>query len=577
MMTMNPTPSRSPRPRPRFPIPVLALLVAAAFATPAQAQSVADERAGLQQLRATTLALIEALVSQGLLSRERADALLQQAAPAAAPAAPPAAPQWGTPAAGAAPPVVRVPYIPEATKQAIKDEIRREMLITTREEGWASPRVLPNWLRGLTIGGDVRVRAQFEDYDEARYAADSTGLCDIVGGNLPAACYRSQFASPAWSPDLTNTTEDRERMTLRARLSIGAKVGDDTQLGLRLSTGNSSGPTSSSATLGSGFNKSGVTIDRAFVRWEPRFDFRLVAGRMDNPFFGSDLLWPEDLGFDGLALQAERNLVSGAYAFGTLGAFPLLEFASSGRDAWLYALQLGTDWALGSSTQLRVGIGLYEFSRLEGVRETAPPPTGALAGTTGYFSSQYPAALRLKGNTLINLNDPTNTGAPTWGLASKFRPVNVTTQLTMRVTPMLTGSANLDWVRNGGFDLADIRRRAGTDAVNDLAERNTGLQLRLGLVKTQVYGLQNNGDWSLFAAWRRFERDAWVDGFTDTTWNGGGTNYQGWQIGGTYAFDGRATLGLRATSTRNLRDGQPTLSSAPFRLDTLQVDLNARF
>jgi hypothetical protein len=558
--------------KPDFKTLTLTLLVALAAGAVLPAR--ADERQALEQLRATTLALIEALVSQGLLPRERADTLIRQAAP---PPSPSATPAWGTPlaAAGAASaPVVRVPYIPESLRQQITTDIRNEVLATARTDGWADARALPKWLGGITLGGDLRVRWQHEGFDEARYAADALGLCDIVGGNLPAACYRTQGASPAWSPDMANTSIDRDRLALRARVALEAKVSNDTQVALRLSTGSSSGPTSSSQTLGSGFNKLGVVIDRAWLRWEPRYDFRVLAGRMPNPFFGSDLLWPDDLGFDGVALQGDVDLRPGAYAFGTIGAFPLLEFSTDRNDKWLYALQVGSQWALGNNTQLRVGLGVYQFANLEGVRETQPAPTGALAGTTDYFSSQYPSALRLKGNTLINLNDPTSTAAPTWGLASKFRPINLTTQLTLRATDFVNVGINVDWVKNGAFDLADIRRRAGTDAVNDLAERTTGLQARLTV---GTVALDTPGDWQLSAAWRQFERDAWVDGLTDTTWHGGGTNYQGFQIGGSYAFDSRTSLALRATSTRNLSDGQANLSSAPLKVEVLQVDLSSRF
>jgi Putative porin len=63
----------------------------------------------------------------------------------------------------------------------------------------------------------------------------------------------------------------------------------------------------------------------------------------------------------------------------------------------------------------------------------------------------------------------------------------------------------------------------------------------------------------------------------------GGTNYQGWQLGGHYAFDRRTSLGFRLTSTRNLEDGVtdangvPTASNNPLKIDVLQVDLNTRF
>ena len=102
--------------------------------------------------------------------------------------------------------------------------------------------------------------------------------------------------------------------------------------------------------------------------------------------------------------------------------------------------------------------------------------------------------------------------------------------------------------------------------------------------------LARRGDWQAFATLRQVERDAWVDGFTDTTWHLGGTNYKGWSIGGNYGLDRNFWLGARWTSTRNLDDGvrflavpgDPTslsgnLSSAPLRIDVFQLDLNVRF
>jgi hypothetical protein len=550
-------------------------LLTALAAGPAAAQgpaAVAEERAALEQLRATTVALIEALVSQGLLSRERADALLKMAAKPAR--AEPEAPTWGSALAApaAASGVIRVPYLPETLKAQIKEDIRNDVLAQAREEGWADPRAIPRWTRGLSVSGDLRVRLQDERYDYT---------------NLPAETFRGQTASPAWAPDLSNTLTERNRLTLRARLAVDAKVSDDTAAGIRLSTGTTSGPTSSSQTLGTGFNKAGVVIDRAFLRYEPRFDFRVLAGRFANPFFGSDLLWPDDLSFDGVAVQAERNLVPGAFAFATVGVFPLEELSVDRRDKWLYALQVGSDWSLGSTTQLRVGAAVYDFANIQGVRETDPPPSGPRAGTVPYFGSQYPASVRLKGNTLINLNDPTSTAAPTWGLASKFRPINLSAGLTLRAFDPIEIGVNLDWVHNSAFDIADIRRRAGTAAVDSLVARTTGIQAKLTLGMAR---LAEKGDWQLSAAMRQFERDAWVDGFTDTTWHLGGTNYKGWQIGGQYAFDRRTSLGFKVTSTRNLDDGyrylavlgdpnsvSGNLSSAPLKIDVFQIDLNTRF
>nr|WP_295077487.1 putative porin [uncultured Roseateles sp.] len=595
----------------------LALALASALCVPT---AHADEKRELEQLRATTLALIDALVGQGLLSRERADALLKQAqTPAAAPAPAPAT--WGTPLTGAAVAgaaagavasgaggngVIRVPYVSETLRAQMREEIKNEVLATAREERWADPRSLPEWVRGTTVEGDVRVRWQSERYAQPSYAVDPiTGQqigvpCLNVSGNLPAECYRTQKDSPAWAPDLVNTTNNRDRLTLRARLGVAVKVSDEVSTGLRISTGTTSGPSSASQTLGNYFNKSSVVLDRAFIRWEPRYNLRMLAGRMANPFYGGDLLWPDDIGFDGLAAQGDLTLASGMFGFATAGAFALEEFNTDKRDKWLYGFQAGLEMAMGNNTIARAALGSYRFQNIEGVRATELPlaSSNPRSATQSYLSSQYAISARQKGNTLINLcpvsseNNatvpaPCTNGGPVWGLASKFLPINLSAGLTFKQFDPVEIGVSLDWVRNSGFDLADIRKRAGSSTVDNLAERSTGAQLRFNLGTPK---LANAGDWTTFVALRRFERDAWLDAFTDTTWHMGGTNYQGWQIGGQYAFDRRSTIGARLTSTRNLDDGvrvpldpsNPSivtgnLSSATLKIDVFQIDLNTRF
>jgi hypothetical protein len=593
-------------------IPSLAALAVALLLAPA---AHADEREALERLRATTIALIEALVQQGLITRERADALLRPAQGAAAPSA---SPQWGAPrrpADGEAPPgTVRVPYLSETARQKLREELKSDIVGAARDEGWLGGASFPSWIRDLRLGGDLRLRAQAELYDKPRYLRDAQtgavigGPCDIVGGNLPAECFREQAvrgASPAWAPDLANNSIDRERLTLRARLRAEAAVTADTTAGLRLSTGSTSGPSSSSQTLGSQFNRSQFLLDRAWLRWEPRYDLTIVAGRMDKPFLAGDVVWPDDLGFDGLAATGRLPLFDRVMGWATAGAFPLEELSLSPRDKWLYALQIGSQWQIDNEgTQLRIGLAAYDFQRVEGIRETALPPADPRAGTMAYFASQYPASVRLKGNTLINLNAPSSTAAPTWGLASKFKPLHLAAQFDMRFGPRpedapppprgvdyvppppppLELQIGLDWLRNTAFDLADIQRRAGIP-ISGLKAKTSGGQVHFRLGKP---GLTERGHWLLQAAWRRLERDAWIDGFTDTTWHLGGTNYEGWQLGGQYAFDRRTSLGLRVTSTRNLDDGVRTqignppvsvgnLSSAPMKIDVIQIDLSTRF
>ncbi len=546
---------RSPR---RRTAAIGACLLIGALVAPAAR---ADEKAELQQLRATTLALIEALVAQGLLSRERADALVKQAAPppvAAGQAAAPTAAAAAPPESGAKGNVVRIPYIPQTTRNEIRDEVKLEVLTQAREEGWADPRQVPAWVKALTVYGDIRLRYQYDQFGE---------------DNLPAEFYRLQTATPAWSPDVINTTTDRSRLTLRARLGVGAKISQDLSAAIGIGTGNTNGATSTSQTLGSYFNKYSLVIDTAFLRYEPRYNLRVIGGRMPNPFYGSDLLWPEDLRFDGVVAQGEYDLAPGVYSYATLGAFPLQTFSTGGNGKWLGGLQVGAAGAWGANTLWRLGLAYFDYHNIEGVQETQPPPGGALAGLGNYLSSAYPASARLRGNTLMNINDPTSTADPVWGLASKFRPINLTAGLTFRQFDPVAVDLRVDYVKNSAFDLADIRQRSGVPDLQ-LAEQTSGAQLRL-VVGNEL--LAEPGAWQMLLALRRFERDAWLDAFTDTTWNGGGTNYSGWSLGARYAFDRNAYVGLRWTSTRNLSDGSNDLSSAPFKLNTLQVDVNAGF
>lgn len=561
------SPSHPPCP-PRRALCALALAASLAAPAPVAAQGPdsSAERAALEQLRSTTTALIEALVAQGLLPREKADALLRQAS------APPPG-QWGSPpAAGAAGrPVQRVPYLSQSAREELRDQVRTDVLATVQREAWALPDQVPAWTRAITVGGDVRLRLQSELYGDGNLRADQYRLQSELG------------ASPAWAPDLVNATEDRHRMTLRARLELNAQLSSQAQGQLRLSTGGSTSPNSASQTLGNGFNRLSVGWDRALLRWRAAPELQLTGGRMGVPFQGSTLLWPDDLSLDGAVAEYTVAPVSQPGWRWQMrgGAFPLQEFNVDSQDKWLLGLQAGFEWSPDWATRLRASVAYYDFQRIEGVRASQLPPSGALEGTVPYLSSAYPDNIRGKGNTLINLNSPQSLARPVWGLASKFRPVNLTLSgRFLQLFPLELG-VQLDLVKNLGFDSGDIERRAQDPRVRLVSEKTRGFELR-----TQLGQLAMNeaGAWQVFAALRQLERDAWPDAFTDTTWHVGGTNYKGWSIGGLYALDSALRLGWRWTSTRNLDDGviaplapTGTLSAAPFKVDVLQLEVSSRF
>jgi len=551
----------------------------------------ADERAELEQLRATTMSLMQALIDAGLITREKADEIVRQARAKVTQAAESTAPsdsQKDTKEAKdeTKPKVVRVPYVPESVKAEMREQIKQEVLAQAHDERWGDPGALPEWLRRVTVEGDLRVR-----YEHDLFGSSNNPVFNAQGG------FQGQAGNViAWAPDLTNSTHDRDRMTLRARVGIKAALSDDVSAGIRLSTGNGNSPgtgynpSSESVTQGNYFVKDATYFDQAYLQYNHLGEAMAVAGRFGNPFFGTDLTWPDDLNFDGVALSYKPAFGAGHSAFMTVGAFPLQEFETSRSDKWLYGAQIGTSLNIAPKVQFRLGLAMYDFQGVEGVSDTNPG-----AASLGYdfrpnLSTEYPATVRQKGNTLIRINNGTgdvvtsnNTqtaAASTWGLASKFRPVDLAAEVSFLQFFPVTVKASFDYINNVGFDEADIHARAGNilDGFT-IAKKNRALQAKVNVGYDRI---DRAGQWQSFLAYRRFERDAWLDAFTDTTWHLGGTNYQGWSVGAQYGVAPRTSLGLRWTSTRNLSDPTPTpvapgFSDAVLKIDVLQLELNTRF
>jgi hypothetical protein len=410
-----------------------AVMVAAAMLVPAAAgASEAPDTA-----RQTSLNLIDALVEQGVLSREKADALVaaaeKQAAEAAAAArrAERAAESRGE---GKADPKgrVRVPLVPETVKNEIREQIRQEVLAQARSERWAEPNAVPEWLDRIVWEGDVRVRHQAESPAEDN-APPSSYLTVLTSGNTTRAADFGTFRSTALTPT-ANTTEDRDRQRVRARLGVIARINADFSAGIRLATGSATDRVSTNQTLGQNFNKNTFLLDRAYLKYELPEWVSVSAGRIPNPWFGTDLVWDDDLNFEGIAATlSNRNSVRAFQPFLTFGAFPMREDDPPRRDdRWLYGVQGGFQWNLDSDTRLKLGVAYYEYRNVEGRREADNASLGA-----AYGKYEYEAGLRQKGNTLFLTNDafdPTFLGTspvPLWGLASKFKEVNATVALDL--------------------------------------------------------------------------------------------------------------------------------------------------
>lgn len=507
----------------------------------------ADQSQELVRLRNTVTTLVENLVQRGVLTREQGDALIRETLVEAAPAAPAVEDEKDKRA-------VRVPYVPEIVKDELREQLRRELredvvedvLAKAKRERWNAPGAWPAWVDRLTITGDFRLRYQEDDF---------------AAGNAPYLNFQriNERRSIAIDDPFLNTTEDRERLRARLRLGVNAQLTQGFDIGTRLATGSLTDPVSTNQTLGNTSRPYQVTLDQAFLRYRSHEErFTVWGGRMPSPWFSTDLVWDDDLNFEGLAARYRRSpsMEADRPAFNpflTAGIFPLQEVELSSSDKWLYGVQAGFDWRFARLSVFKLGLARYEYRNITGRRND--PGLRTLDYTAPQFMQ--------KGNSLFRIDDLSDPNSQLWGLASDFEEINVTTSIDFGTFAPHHVVLGFDYVKNVGFDQQAILARTGSM----LDERNEGYQVSLLFGRPRVV---RHGEWNVFMAHKHLESDAVVDAFTDSDFHLGGTDAEGWVVGGNYAIGDNIWVNVRYLST-------DAIHGPPLGIDTLQFDLNARF
>jgi len=531
----------------------------------------ADDKEDLEKLRATVLGLIESLVRSGVIGRSQVDAMMRDAQRRADERLA-AAPPVETSADGKR--IVRVPYIPEAVRTQMREQIKAELLASSQSASSAPASPVAEAGGRVQFEGDVRVRAETIMPSSDNSAARVTYLASR-SGELTRAPDISANAN-------LNTQESQSRSRVRARLGVNVQVADTVAAGVSLSTGSTTGPTSTNQTMAAGasntpgfFNKYSTVIDKAFVRVTPTSTLNLQAGRFRNPFLGTDLVWADDLNFEGIAgswKAAPRTLMD---SYLTVGWFPLsYGVPGAQRSRSLSAIQGGVNWQFGTrENRLRLGAALYTFNGIEGIKET----TSDTSTVSDYVvRSEYGAGFRQRGNTLFRLNSSAaGDTAYNWGLASGFKELNLTAVLDIAQFDPLHVVLTADLVRNLAFDRQEMRLRSGKALQGGDA---TGYLFR---VQVGAPSIRKAGDWNAAVTYRRLGSDAVVDAFTNSDFGLGGTNNRGFILSGNYGIAKNTWLSARWMSADALESLVPAVTgnapSTKFSNDTLQLELNTRF
>lgn len=554
--------------------------------------------------------LIRLLVAQKVITADAGDKLLAQATAEAQSAQAEIA--AATPAPAGA---VRVPYVPQVVKDEIREQLKGELLADAQTQGWGASKPLPGWIDRIKLSGDLRFRDQSDFYSKSNTdefidfaRVDANGPVDINASTNSAGF------------PILNTLRDRpNRLSIRARLAVDATLSDQVSAGVRLASGNDNSPISTTQLLGGGFSKKDIWLDRAFITLTPFSITSVTLGRMPNPFVSTDLLYDEDLNFDGVALKLRSTDDDDAplKSFATAGVFPFEYGASNypslsgsleenqpggmaaahqrrARDKWIFGGQIGGEWQASSVLSGRFAAAYYDYQHVSGqLSDVCYLDNGNSECST---DQTRPASLT-KGNTLFLLRDiQSSSGQPNFaqpqyvGLLFKYRLLDVNAEVKARFSDDWLLSVGGDFVRNIAYRRGDICKRlplglpvnnigAAADGTTDpctasaAGDKAPFLGSATAWMARATIGtpsLGKAGEWSVSGAYKRIGSDSMLDSLTDSDFHLGGTNAKGYVLTGNYMLLDNVRLTARYLSANEI-------SGPPLGIDVLQLDLVLAF
>ena len=624
------TPSIRPVPMPDTTLAANAPAVGSEATSPAMPPSTeAAPSAPATPSQNVTINLINLMVKRGLITKDDASDLIKQAEQEAATARAQAAsaqtavvaPQVAVP--GAPTPAVpadtddntvSVAYVPDVVRNQIRDEVKADVMKQAHDEHWAGADTKPDWVHRFHVTGDIRLRYE-GDFFPTGNSPGSIVNFNAVNTGAPFDANIAQGSLKSGFIPTYNVDQDRNRFRLLARIGAGIDLGENFSAGMRIGTGSDDSPVTENQTLGSAsgqggnFSKYQVWLDRGFIKYElgdkPEEDFVVTMGRFDNPFFSTSMIWADDIGFDGFMAKGKYQVADGVTPFLTAGASPIfntdLNFGTNSSEAgngyqsedkWLFAVQGGTTWVINKDFTFKGAAAFYDFENIQGqVSSPISQDEFAQLGTNfnGDTDDSRPSFAQ-HGNTYIALRNvqldsalavpPASTPTPVYeyyGLASKFQEVALTGQLDFnRFDPFhiwLVG----EFVDNVAFDRNAIENEGApiypgpqnNENGGSYAGGNIGYDVRLNL---GAPSLEKLWDWNVNLTYRYLQSDATVDAFNDSDFGGylAGTNLKGYILGANLGLSSRIWAGLR------LMDAD-SIAGPPLKVDTIQVDLNAKF
>lgn len=195
--------------------------------------------------------------------------------------------------------------------------------------------VVPKWVQGMTLSGDLRLRHESFKRDPS-----------------------------------TSAPEYRHRQRVRLRLGLKSKVSDQIEAGVRLATGTNLDPVSAMQSFQDTFDKKDLFVDLAYLKFTTAGTFMetlpltVWGGKFENPFYSTSLVWDGDLTPEGTAVSVTPKL-GPADLFFTGGVFPVDEISTNGGDPTLYGAQAGATWSVANNLNVKGALAYYDYANLE--------------------------------------------------------------------------------------------------------------------------------------------------------------------------------------------------------------------
>ena len=309
--------------------------------------------------------------------------------------------------------------------------------------------------------------------------------------------------------------QSAQRNRIRARIGLYDKLNEDVDLGFRLGSG-SADPTSTNQTEGDSFDKKPIWIDQAYFDWHPKditgFDF--IGGKMPRPFYrvgDNQLIWDDDLNPEGLAVKYEMPISDSLKAYINGGGFWVQQRETGNKPSTsLWAIQSYLKNTFEDKSYLLGGLSFFGYGNIEDQNDLQTVWNGKSK------SSSF-------GNTL----DSSKNYKYSFDIAEGFAEY---------------GTKIADYPVAVYGDVA-----CNTDA--------PGSKSNAWLIGATFNKAKDPGSWQFGYNYRDIESDAVVGQFSDSDFNGGGTNARGHWFNFTYQlaknFQGALTYFLDENRTTN--------------------------